>query len=129
MPYGFRLSGLLQNLPGVQSARDASNVGKDLAIQYSVGRAMAPGLTQATVNVVPLNEPGTVFLDRVNQVDFAVSREFRFERLMVRPQFDFFNAFNSNAVTQVNTAFGPSLFQPQSILNPRLIRFNVRVSY
>jgi len=47
----------------------------------------------------------------------------------VRPQFDFFNAFNSNEVTQVNTQFGPSLFQPQSILNPRLIRFNVRVSF
>jgi len=129
LPYAFRLSGLLQNLPGVQSARDASNVGKDLAIAYSVGRAMAPGLTQATVNVQPLNEPGTVFLDRVNQVDFAVSRDFRFDKVLVRPQFDFFNAFNSNAVTQVNTQYGPSLFQPQSILNPRLIRFNVRVSF
>ena len=127
LPYGFRLSGLLQNLPGVQSARDAGNVGKDLAIQYSVGRAMAPGLTQATVNVTPLNEPGTVFLDRVNQVDFAVSKDFRFGRMSVRPQFDFFNAFNSNAVTQVNTSYGPTLFQPQTILNPRLIRFNVRV--
>ena len=129
LPYAFRVSGLLQNLPGVQSARDASNVGKDLAIAYSVGRAMAPGLTQATVNVQPLNEPGTVFLDRVNQVDFAVSRDFRFDKVLVRPQFDFFNAFNSNAVTQVNTQYGPSLFQPQSILNPRLIRFNVRVSF
>jgi hypothetical protein len=26
-------------------------------------------------------------------------------------------------------AFGPEVFQPQSVLNPRLIRFNVRVSY
>jgi hypothetical protein len=129
LPYGFRVSGLLQNLPGVQSARDASNVGKDLNVTYSVGRAMAPGLTQTTVNVAPLNEPGTVFLDRVNQVDFAVSRDFRMGRMLVRPQFDFFNAFNSNAVTQVNQSYGPSLMQPQSILNPRLIRFNVRVSY
>jgi hypothetical protein len=115
--------------PGVQSSRDASNVGKDLNIQYSVGPTIAPGLTQTTVTVMPLNEPGTVFLDRVNQVDFAVSRDFRFGKMMVRPQFDFFNAFNSNAVTQVNTSYGPSLRQPQSILNPRLIRFNVRVSY
>jgi hypothetical protein len=92
-------------------------------------RTIAPGLTQTTVTVMPLNEPGTVFLDRVNQVDFAVSRDFRFGKMMVRPQFDFFNAFNSNAVTQVNTSYGPSLLQPQSILNPRLIRFNVRVSY
>ena len=79
--------------------------------------------------VAQTTEPGTMFLDRVNQVDVAVSRDFRFGRARVRPQFDFFNAFNSNAVTQVNTSFGPSLLQPQSILNPRLIRFNVRVSY
>jgi hypothetical protein len=49
--------------------------------------------------------------------------------MTVRPQFDFFNAFNSNAITQVNQSWGPSLLQPQSVLNPRLIRFNVRVSY
>ena len=51
LPYGFRLSGLLQNLPGVQCASDAGNVGKDLAIQYSVGRAMAPGLTLVNLEV------------------------------------------------------------------------------
>ena len=105
---------------------------------YSVGRAIAPGLTQTTVNV-RLNEPGTVFLDRVNQLDFAVARDFRAGRFVVRPQFDFFNALNNNAITQVNESygtpaqmaqqFGPDIFQPQSILNPRLIRFNVRVSY
>jgi hypothetical protein len=128
LPYGFRLSGVFQSVPGTQSARDGANVGKDLNITYSVGRAIAPGLTQTNVNV-RLNEPGTVFLDRVNQLDFAVARDFRMGRLVVRPQFDFFNALNSNAITQVNTSWGPSLLLPQSILNPRLIRFNVRVSY
>ncbi len=128
LPLGFRLSGLYQNTPGTQSARDGANVGKDLNVVYSVGRAIAPGLTQTTVNT-RLNAPGTVFLDRVQQVDFAVSRDFVMGRLRVRPQFDFFNALNSNAITQVNTAFGPSLLQPQSILNPRLIRMNVRVSF
>jgi hypothetical protein len=128
LPWGFRFSGLFQSVPGTQSSRDGGNVGKDLNVIYSVGRAIAPGLTQTTVNV-RLNEPGTVYLDRVNQLDFAVARDFRMGRLLVRPQFDFFNALNSNAITQVNTSWGPSLLQPQSILNPRLIRFNVRVSY
>jgi hypothetical protein len=128
LPFGFRASGVFQSVPGTQSARDGGNVGKDLNITYSVGRGIAPGLTQTTVNV-RLNEPGTEFLERVNQVDFAVSRDFRHGRVRVRPQFDFFNAFNNNAVTQVNTSFGPSLLQPQSILNPRLIRFNVRVYF
>ena len=122
------MSGLFQSLPGVQSARDGGNVGKDLNVIYSVGRAIAPGLTQTTVNV-RLNEPGTVFLDRVNQLDFAVSRDFQAGRVRVRPQVDIFNALNNNAITQVNTTFGPSLLQPVSVLNPRLIRFNVRVTF
>ena len=78
---------------------------------------------------IRLNEPGSLFLDRVNQLDFAVSRDFRTGRFNVRPQVDFFNALNNNAITQVNANFGPSLLQPQSVLNPRLVRFNVRVSF
>jgi len=128
LPYGFRVSGLFQSLPGVQSARDGGNVGKDISEMYSVGRAIAPGLTQTTVNL-RLSEPGTVFLDRVNQLDFALSRDFKAGRMHIRPQVDIFNALNNNAITQVNTAFGPSLLQPQIVLNPRLARFNVRITF
>ena len=128
LPYGFRLSGLFQSVPGTQSARDAGNVGKDISEIYSIGRAIAPGLTQTTVTL-SLNEPGTVFLNRVNQLDFAVSRDFKTGRVTVRPQVDIFNALNNNAVTQANANYGPSLLVPQSVLNPRLVRLNVRVSF
>jgi hypothetical protein len=136
LPYGFRVSGLFQSVAGVQSARDGINVGKDLPIIYSIGRAQAPGLTQPNVVTswspvsggVRLNDIGSLYLDRVNQVDFAVSRDFQMGKMRVRPQMDIFNALNANAITQVNTAFA-SLLQPQSVLNPRLVRFNVRVSY
>jgi hypothetical protein len=128
LPLGFRVSGLFQSVPGVQSSRGAENVGEDLAFMYSVGRAIAPGLTQTTVNV-RLNEPGVDFLERVNQMDFALSRDFRMGRVRLRPQVDIFNAFNNNAVTQANTTFGPNLLLPQSVLNPRLVRFNVRAYF
>jgi hypothetical protein len=128
LPYKFRLSGLFQSIPGVQSARDGTNVGRDVGITYSVGRAMAPGLNQTSVNV-RLNEPDSLYLDRVNQLDFALSRDFQIGKLRVRPQIDVFNALNNNAVTQVNNAYGPSLMLPLSVLNPRLARFNVRVTF
>jgi hypothetical protein len=128
LPYGFRVSGLFQSLPGTQQARDASNVGKDIAETYSVGRAVAPTLTQPSVSI-RLNEPGSVLLARVNQLDISLSRDFQFGRTRVRPQIDVFNALNDNSVIQVNTTYGPSLLQPQFILNPRLVRFNVRVSF
>jgi hypothetical protein len=128
LPYGFRVSGTFQSLPGVQSARDGGNVGKDINERYSIGRAIASGLTQTTVTI-RLNEPGSVFLNRVNQLDFAASRDFRMGRAVVRPQMDIFNALNNNSITQVNATSGPTLLLPVSVLNPRLIRFNVRVSF
>src|SRR5581483_8964461 len=103
---------------GVQSARDASNVGKDIPVTYNVTPAIAPGLNQTSV-AIRLTAPGEVMLDRVNQLDFAVSRDFQAGRIRIRPQIDFYNLFNSNAITQVNSTFGSSLLQPQSILNPR----------
>jgi hypothetical protein len=128
LPYKFRLSGLFQSIPGVQSARDGGNVGRDVPITYSVGRAIAPGLNQTSVNV-RLNEPDSLYLDRVNQLDFALSRDFQIGKLRVRPQIDVFNALNNNAVTQVINSYGPSLMQPVSVLNPRLARFNIRVTF
>ena len=85
-------------------------------------------MTQTTVNI-HLNEPGSVFLDRVNQIDFAVSRDFQIGRSRVRPPVDIFNALNNNAITQVNATYGPNLLLPVSVLNPRLVRFNVRVTF
>jgi hypothetical protein len=135
LPMGFRVSGLFQSVAGVQSARDGVNVGKDLPVIYSVGRGQAPGLTQPNVSTswsntgIRLNDIGSLYLDRVNQLDFAVSRDFQAGKVHVRPQMDIFNSLNSNAVTQVFTSFGPNLLVPQSVLNPRLVRFNVRVSF
>jgi hypothetical protein len=128
LPYGLRVSGLFQSLPGTQQARDASFVGKDIPVTYSVGRAMAPALTQPTVSI-RLNEPGSLLLPRINQLDISLSRDFQAGRLRLRPQVDVFNAFNDNSVIQVNTTYGPSLMQPQFVLNPRLVRFNLRVSF
>jgi hypothetical protein len=85
-------------------------------------------LTQTTVNV-RLNEPGSIFLDRVNQVDFAISRDFHLGRARVRPQIDLFNALNNNSITQVNTTYGRNLLLPVSVLNPRLIRINIRATF
>src|SRR5262249_21839467 len=141
MPYGFRVSGLFQSVAGVQSSRDGGNVGRDLTILYAVAKANVPALTQTTITTldpapgrvsqtgIRLNDVGSLFLDRVNQLDFAVSRDFQFGKVRVRPQMDIFNALNTNAITQVNTSFGPSLLQPQSVLNPRLLRLNVRVNF
>jgi hypothetical protein len=108
---------------------------------YAVTKTNFPALTQpmiTTLDPAPgggsltglrLNDVGSFFLDRVNQLDVAVSRDFQLGKVRVRPQADIFNILNTNAITQVNTSYGPSLLQPQSVLNPRLVRLNVRVTF
>jgi len=79
--------------------------------------------------IVPLNEPGSEYYDRVNQLDLSVSRIFRLGRVQVNPQLDLFNALNvSPLLLQVN-AFGPALRQARRILDARVLRLGVQVNF
>jgi hypothetical protein len=101
----------------------------DQSINYIVNRTVVPALTQTEVRVL-LDPPGSNYMQRVTQLDFAVAKTLRPRRnLALTPQVDIFNALNANPVlTQVNT-FGTSLGNPTTILSPRLIRFQVRVEF
>jgi hypothetical protein len=127
LPYGFRVSGVFQSMPGVLETRTANNDG-DIVVNYIVNRATVPTLTLAQVTT-RLNEPGTDFLDRNNQFDFSVTRDFQFGKVVVKPQLDLFNAFNVAPVTNQVTTFGTQLGQPLTILPGRLLRLGVRMNF
>ena len=76
-----------------------------------------------------LSEPDEYTLERSNQLDISFSRDFTVNGLRFRPQVDLFNAFNSNAVIRVVTAYGPALLSPREILAGRLMRLNLRVDF
>jgi hypothetical protein len=114
-------------MPGIVETRTASNDG-DVVINYVVNRAIVPNLTLAQVTT-RLNEPGTDFLDRNNQLDLSLTRDFRLGRVVLKPQIDLFNVFNVSPVTNEVATFGPQLGQPLTILPGRLLRFGVRMNY
>jgi hypothetical protein len=117
LAWGVLLSGTFSSVPG-----------SERSVTYQVTRTLIPTLSQASVNV-RLNEPGTEFNDRVNQLNLTVAKSFRRGKLDIRPEAAAFNAFNANPVlSQVNT-FGPSLGRVNTILNPRLIRLGVAVKF
>jgi len=115
--YGIRLSGSFQSSPGTERI-----------ITYLVTRTQFPALVQTSVNA-RLNEPGTLYNDRVNQFDFAISRSFRVGRADFRPEIDLFNMLNANPVTIQTNTFGPTLNNATAILPPRLIRFGVTAKF
>jgi hypothetical protein len=117
LPYGVRLGANFQSQPGTERT-----------ILYPVVRAILPSLTQTSVNV-RLNEPGSAYNDRVNQIDITLSKSFRRGGFDVRPELAIFNATNANPViVQINT-FGPSLGNVTTILNPRVLRIGVTAKF
>ena len=127
LPYALRLSAVFQSMPGVLETRTANNDG-DVVINYIVNRTIVPTLTLAQVTT-RLNEPGTQFLDRNNQLDLSITRDVHVGRVVLKPQLDLFNVFNVSPVTNQVTTFGTQVGQPLTILPGRLLRFGIRMSY
>jgi hypothetical protein len=114
-----------QSIPGPQIL--ANTVFPSAAIAPSLGRPLSTGPTSnATINVI---EPGTLYGDRLNQMDLRLGKVFRFGARRTAVNFDLFNVFNSNAVLTENLAFGPVWRQPLSIVGARLIKFSVNVDF
>src|SRR5207247_490557 len=69
LAYAFHFSAVFQSMPGILETRTANN-DTDVVINYIVNRTNIPNLTLAQVTT-RLNEPGTDFLDRNNQLDIS----------------------------------------------------------
>ncbi len=117
LPYGVRVSGILQ-----------STLGNEFIVQYRVDRTVVPTLTQTFVNV-RLTEPGSQYLERINQLDFSASKTFKIQNVQVSPQIDLFNALNAAPVLTANTTYGSSLGNVLSVLNARLIRVGLQMKF
>ena len=122
--FGLSASATIQSRPGpsILAAWAAPNAATTL------GRAFNVGTTQ-TVNLI---EPGTLFGDRVNQVDVRFGKNFKVDRTRIRASVDIYNAMNSNAVLTINTTYATtnsSWLRPTSIMPGRLIKFGATVDF
>jgi hypothetical protein len=112
-----------QNVPGPQVV--ANYTATNSVIQPSLGRPLAGNAANMVVNLV---EPGTIYGERLNQLDVRLGRIFTSGRFRATPSIDVYNALNANPVTQQNNAFA-SWQRPQRILTARFARFSIRVDF
>ena len=102
--------------------------------QTTLGRAFnnAPNVT---VNLV---EPGTLYGDRVNEVDMRFAKILRFGRTRTNVGFDVYNILNSHPVLTYNQVFNPVIntvnpsanwLSPQSTLQPRFVKFSAQIDF
>ena len=117
------ISGALQSVPGPQLI--ANFVATNAAVLPSLGRPLAGGTANVTVNVV---EPGALYGDRRNQFDLRIGKVLRFGRTRTKVNLDVNNVFNANPVLTENTSF--AVFrQPASILPARIARIGVQFDF
>jgi hypothetical protein len=123
-----QISGALQSVAG--PAISANQVIPNSAIAPLLGRNLSGGAANVTVNLV---QPGTLFGDRLNQLDVRFGKIFKFGQTRTQVSLDLYNALNSNAVLTENTTYVNSGLNgwriPTSIEIPRFAKFSVQFDF
>jgi hypothetical protein len=122
LPYGLRLSGVFQSTAGDR----VNQTYVVTAANFRTLTGVTMGQTSATLR---LSEPGSVYLDRVNQLDFTLAKTFNVRRVRLTPELSLFNLLNANPIVSQTVAFGPALGNPLRILEGRLVRFGFQARF
>ena len=117
-----QLSGTYQGLAGRPITADF------VANNALVSRTLGRNLSGATNVTVPIVEPGTMFGDRVHQVDVRMGKILRFGGARTTVSLDVYNLLNVNPVRAYSAAYA-TWQQPQGILPPRFAKFVLQFDF
>jgi hypothetical protein len=87
---------------------------------------LATGLASQDVNLLL---PGTIYGDRVNNVDMRFAKVLRFGTMRTSINFDLANILNANYTQAITQAYGPRWQYPVSIMDGRLFRFGAQFDF
>jgi hypothetical protein len=125
LPWNVQVAGTYQNLPGVPIL--ATYTATNAEIKPSLGRDLAAGPNgTATIDLVA---PGTMYDNRINQIDLRFTKGFRFGKSRLQAMADIYNITNANTVTGVVTAYGPAWLRATQVMGGRLFKFGAQVDY
>ena len=124
--FDVQVSAVFQSRPGAMLA--ANYAAPSAAVAPSLGRPLSGSAPNVTVNLV---EPGTLYGDRVQELDLRVAKRLKLGRTRSLLSVDVYNIINAGAVLSYNNTFVPNgtWLQPLVIQTPRFIRFAVEVEF
>ncbi|HZT77639.1 MAG TPA: carboxypeptidase regulatory-like domain-containing protein [Vicinamibacterales bacterium] len=129
LPYGFNVSGTFQSYPGTRNYGSGATAFDYIQQTYQVPAALlTPGQATETVN---LNTPGSLYLERWNQLDMRFAKKFNLPRKggNWQVQADVFNVLNSHPILNVATLYGGSLGNPTQALQPRILTLGAQLHF
>jgi hypothetical protein len=121
-----QLAATFQSKPGPILA--ANYAAPNAAVVPSLGRNLSGNAPNVTVNLVA---PGTMYGNRINQLDIRVGKTLKYRRTKTLLALDTYNALNSSAVLAYNNTYVPggTWLQPMSILTPRFIKLTAEIDF
>ena len=122
--WGIRVAGTFQSLPGPQVP--ATNIYNNANRTTTTDLPRPFTNAQANVNLI---QPGTMWGDRLNQIDLRFTKVLNVGSGKFDFNVDFYNAFNSDAVLSEVGSFGPVWRLPTSVIQPRFVKFAVRYDF
>jgi hypothetical protein len=118
-----QVSATFQSVPGPEI--QANFVATNAIVAPSLGRPLAGNNANVSVNLV---EPGTMYGERLNQLDLRIGKMVRLGRLRATVNVDLYNALNADTVLTVNNAYA-TWQQPTSILLARFAKIGVQLDF
>jgi len=121
-----QISTIFQSKPG--ALLSANYAVPASVVAQSLGRPPSGNVTNVTVNLLT---PGSMYGDRLNQLDFRFAKILRFGGRRSTIGLDLYNVLNSSAILTYNNAFVPNgpWLQPNSILTPRMARISAELDF
>jgi hypothetical protein len=121
-----QVSGIFQSKPGVLLS--ANYAVPASVIAQSLGRLPSGQVTNVTVNLI---KPGSMYGDRLNELDLGIAKILRFGHTRTKVGGDIYNVLNSSAILTYNNAFVPGgpWLQPNSVLTGRLLRISAQFDF
>jgi hypothetical protein len=133
------VSAVARSQPNAQPGNGVATNGDSRAANYrlnsaaflaATGRALRPGVTQETVNLLA---PGAEYGERVHTFDLRFAKILKFGRTRANIGVDLYNIVNSNTPTTYEAVYDPgnptAWFQPTVVVQPRFVRFNLQFDF
>ncbi len=121
-----QVAATFQSKPGALLA--ANYAAPNSLVAPSLGRPLSGNAPNVTVNLIA---PGSLYGDRINQLDLRLAKILRYRRSRTVVGVDIYNVLNSNGVLTYNNTFVPGgpWLQPLTVLAPRMFKITAELDW